>query len=151
MQRRLQRTLNGVSTRKLIVTSLICGILIVIAGTVKLLQTANDTGRTIGLFALGTNVEVSGVDVAVRSVQIDDEKTLVNVTMRGSEIASPVAGWSMLANGEITTPLDSTNCPAVDASEEIQQVSCTLEFVVAVGTPTLLYSRDDEKAQWLGE
>jgi hypothetical protein len=30
-------------------------------------------------------------------------------------------------------------------------VSCTLEFVVAVGTPTLIYARDDEKAQWLGE
>ena len=148
MEQRFQRTLNGVSTRKLILASLICGVLIVVAGTVKLLQTANDTGRTIGLFQLGTNVEVAGVDVAVLEVQVNDTNTLVEVAMRGSEMTSPVAGWSMLANGEITTPLETTVCPAADAN---QQVSCTLEFVVAVGTPTLIYARDDEKAQWLGE
>lgn len=136
------------STRKLIIASLICGILIVVAGTIKLLQTSGDSGRTIGLFALGSNVQVAGLEVAVSDVRVTEEKTLVNITMSGSDIASPISGWSMLANGEITAPLDSTNCPI---SESSQRVSCTLEFVVAVGTPTLIYARDDEKAQWLGE
>lgn len=148
MEQRFQRTLNGVSTRKLILASLICGVLIVVAGTVKLLQTANDTGRTIGLFQLGTNVEVAEVNVAVVDVRVNDTNTLVDVIMQGAGVTSPVAGWSMLANGEITTPLETTVCPVVDAK---QQVSCTLEFVVAVGTPTLIFARDDEKAQWLGE
>ncbi|MFZ9911030.1 MAG: hypothetical protein ACO3F1_03055 [Ilumatobacteraceae bacterium] len=138
------------STRKLIVASLICGLLIVMAGTIKLLQTANDSGRTIGLFRLGTSVEVGGVDVTVNDVNVTADRTLVNVTMRGTTVGSKVDGWSMLANGDITPPLDSTNCTTDDGAEP-RTTTCVLEFVVAVGTPTVLFARDDERAQWLGK
>lgn len=133
------------STRKLIIASLICGLLILVAGTVKLLQTANDDAATTNLLGVGTETAIGDHRIAVNDVTVTGERTLVNITMRGPSPASPVVGWSMLANGEITEPVGSQDCP-----ESSVDVTCTVEFVVAVGTPTIVYSRDGEKRQWLG-
>ena len=133
------------STRKLIIASLICGLLILAAGSLKLFQTSSDSGESPNLFKLGTTVEMAGVRVTVGTVQVSADKTYVNVTMNGSVGDSPIAGWSMLANGEITTPLASTACPSAP-----REVTCVLEFVVAVGTPTIVFVRDGDKTQWLG-
>jgi hypothetical protein len=32
----------------------------------------------------------------------------------------------------------------------ISSVTCVLEFVVAIGTPTLVFAHDGDKSQWLG-
>lgn len=133
------------STRKLIVTSLICGLLILVAGTAKLLQTSNDTSTTTNLFKVGGAATIASSTITVNSVTVTAERTLVNVTMSGIGNASPLAGWSMLANGEITAPVGSEDCP-----ETADYVTCTVQFVVAVGTPTIVYARDGEKRQWLG-
>lgn len=133
------------STRKLIIASLICGLLILVAGSVKLLQTANTDSATATLYAVGTTREIAGLRVTVTELEVTTKQTLVNVVMSGEPVDSPLSGWSMLANGEITTPLASTEC--VSTTEEVQ---CTLEFVVAVGTPTIVFARAGEKVQWLG-
>lgn len=133
------------STRKLIIASLICGLLILVAGSVKLLQTATDDTDLSTLFAVGTTREISGISVTVNKVQVTADQTLVDFTMVGLAGQSPLAGWSMLANGEINAPLSTTQCLAAPGD-----ITCTLEFVVAVGTPTIVYARDGEKTQWLG-
>lgn len=140
-----QRTLNGVSTRKLIIASLICGLLILVAGTVKLLQTASDDAATTNVLAVGDEASIGGLTVVVNDVEVTAERTLVNITMRGPTATSPVFGWSMLANGEITEPIGSADCPT--AAED---VTCTMEFVPAVGTPTIVWVGNGEKWQWLG-
>ena len=61
---------NSVSTRKLIIASLVCGLLILMAGTVKLLQTAADTKPTVKLLAPGQTAEIGAVAITVRDVQI---------------------------------------------------------------------------------
>ena len=135
----------AVSTRKLIVASLICGLLILVAGTVKLLQTASEGDIAPSVLALGESVAIGSLSVLVNNIEVTNERTLVNVTMSGLAGDSPLEGWSMLANGEITQPVDAGDCP-ISADD----VSCTIEFVVAVGTPTIVYARDGEKRQWLG-
>ncbi|MEY3453597.1 MAG: hypothetical protein RL574_1335 [Actinomycetota bacterium] len=144
------------STRKLIIASLICGLLILIAGTVKLLQTATDSESTTSLLALGTTTELGSVSVTVRDVQVTNGQTLVDVVIRGVDVAGVNEGWSMLANGEITAPNASAECEqraggaASNASNEGDELVCTLKFVAAQGTPTIVYARDGEKRQWLG-
>ena len=133
------------STRKLIITSLICGLLILAAGTVQLLQTANDDVKTVNLLQVGAASVVGGIQVAVDDVKVTTERTLVTVTMNGLAGKSPLMGWSMLANGEITEPVGTQDCPA-----SADDVTCTVEFVVAVGTPTIVFVQDGEKRQWLG-
>jgi len=140
-----RRTLNGVSTRKLIIASLVCGLLILVAGTAKLLQTANDTDSTPNLLKIGTAAVVGDITVRVNDVQVTPRRTLVNVTVSGLRGTTPLEGWSMLANGEITEPIGSADCPT--AAED---VTCTIEFVPAVGTPTIVWGGNGEKWQWLG-
>lgn len=141
------------STRKLIIASLICGLLILGAGTVKLLQTANEGSVAPSVFVLGESGVIGSVTATVNDIRVTGERTLVNVTMSGLGGDSPVEGWSMLANGEITQPVDSGDCPTMPrdpSANPTDNVTCTMEFVVAVGTPTIVYARDDEKRQWLG-
>ena len=122
-----------------------CGLLILVAGTAKLLQTANNSDATPNLLKIGMTAVVGDVTVRVNEVQVTQERTLVNVTMSGLRGATPLAGWSMLADGEITRPVGSADCPTT-----AEVVSCTIEFVVAVGTPTIVWASDGEKHQWLG-
>lgn len=133
------------STRKLIIASLLCGLLILVAGTVKLLQTANDDAATTNVLGVGTATSINDLRIAVNDVEVTGERTLVNVTMRGLAGGDPVDGWSMLANGEITEAIGSRDCPATATD-----VTCTMEFVVAVGTPTIVFARGGETRQWLG-
>lgn len=138
-------TLNPVSTRKLIIASLICGLLILVAGTIKLLQTTSESSASPTLLAIGVTATMSNLSVTVNDVQVTQDRTLVNVTMNGLNDASPVDGWSMLSNGQITSPTGTNDCPI---SADV--VTCTVEFVVAVGTPTIVFTHAGEKRQWLG-
>lgn len=140
-----QRTLDGVSTRKLIITSLVCGLLILVAGTVKLLQTANDDSATTNVLVLGDEASIGDLRMTVNDVEVTGERTLVTITMRGLAGRDPMDGWSMLANGAITRPIGSRDCPAA-----ADVTTCTVEFVVASGTPTIVFARDGETRQWLG-
>lgn len=147
---------NSVSTRKLIIASLVCGLLILMAGTVKLLQTAADTEPTVKLLAPGQTAEIGAVAITVRDVRVTNEQTLVDVLMSGVDVDEAAIGWSMLANGEITASVEVPQCEqnakgaAGGATSEADQLACTLVFVAARGTPTIVYSRDGEKRQWLG-
>lgn len=136
------------STRKLIIASLICGLLILLAGSVKLLQTTNGSNasnETVRLFTLGTTTQVGTLAVSVDKVEVTSEQTLVDVTVAGLGDEFPLSAWTMLANGEITEPLSTSSCPNGEG-----EVRCTLEFVVAVGTPTIVFVFDGVKTQWLG-
>ncbi|NBN97071.1 MAG: hypothetical protein EBV41_05510 [Actinobacteria bacterium] len=152
---------SSVSTRKLIIASLICGLLILVAGTLKLLQTASEPEATTTLLALGSTAELGPVSVAVRDVEVTTEQTLVDVVMRVVDGASIEAttvneSWSLLADGEITAPIAPAACEQTaggasgDAASEGGALTCTLTFVAARGTPTIVYARDGEKRQWLG-
>lgn len=83
--------------------------------------------------------------MVVNSVEVTSEKTLVNISLRGLAGASPIAGWSMLANGDITVPTGAPDCPS-----SAETATCTLEFAVALGTPTIVYTFEGERRQWLG-
>jgi hypothetical protein len=135
-----------VSTRKLIAASLVCGLLILVAGTVKLLQGTTADTPTGSLLRVGATATFDNVTVTVRGVQVSDEQTLVDVEMKGLAGASPVEGWSMLSDGEITEPTVGTDCPS-----SADDVVCTLVFARSVGTPTIVHVRGDERRQWLGE
>ncbi len=157
------------STRRLILASLLCGIAILVAGGLKLFQTTADGNRVdAALLRVGEAASVAGLDVAVVDVARTDMATLVTVTMSrddtalGSDAAPSddaamdvVTGWRMLADGALTSPRDvdaadvgttTNDCDAIPATGS---VTCVLDFGVANGTPTFIYSRDGSQAQWL--
>jgi hypothetical protein len=86
--------LGGVSTRKLILTALLCGIAIVIAGGIKLLQVANDTSEVV-ILALGEKATLGDMTVSVDAIEQDENGTNVIVSMNGVDGADAQEGWRM--------------------------------------------------------
>ena len=137
------------STRKLVLTALVCGIAIVLAGGFKLLQVATDNPR-VEVLAWGTPATLGDMTVAVQSVQKTTDATLVTVTMRGVAIAKGAfEGWRMLAEGRVFRPLTQQTAP--DACQEVSvtaEVRCTVRFDPTKATPTVAYLRAGAQQQW---
>ena len=65
MGKRPSPRLNVVSTRKLILWSLVCGVLILVAGSVKLRQSVDSTNVDSKVLEVGESATVGGMSVAV--------------------------------------------------------------------------------------
>ena len=136
------------STRKLILWALVCGVFILGAGSIKLLQTTSEDA-TVVLLQLGDEATLGEMTVSVDSVRATSDRTLVDVNMRGVDGADAVEGWRMLV-GEVQTPVSlpegqGTPCVTTSASNTL---SCTIAFPVSDGTRTIVYIRTGDQQQW---
>ena len=137
------------STRKLILWALICGVLILFAGSAKLFQTSQKPVE-VQLLALGDSVTLGDMTVSVTAVRDTADRTLVDVTMGGVAEAQAMDGWMMLASGEVSDPVmlpvgAGTECTLTKLAETL---TCTIAFPVSEGTRTIAYVRAGEQRQW---
>ena len=137
------------STRKLILWALICGVVILIAGTAKLFQTSQKPVE-VQLLALGDSVTLGDMTVSVTALRDTADQTLVDVTMVGVAEAQALDGWKMLASGEVSDPVmlpvgAGTECTLTKLAETL---TCTVAFPVSEGTRTVYYVRAGEQRQW---
>jgi hypothetical protein len=137
------------STRKLILWALLCGVLILIAGTAKLFQTSQKPVE-VQLLALGDSVTLGDMTVSVTALRDTADRTLVDVTMVGVAEAQAMDGWKMLAAGEVSDPVmlpvgAGTECTLTKLAETL---TCTVAFPVSEGTRTVAYIRAGEQRQW---
>lgn len=137
------------STRKLILTALVCGLAILIAGGVKLIQ-VSDKETTVEVLSMGETATLGDMTVSVVDIAESGESTLVKVTMVGVELASGAAdGWRMLADGLVAEPLLVQDHPeACDAVSVATPVTCVVGFGPADSEPTIAYVRAGEQSQW---
>ena len=137
------------STRKLILWALICGVVILFAGTAKLFQTSQKPVE-VQLLALGDSVTLGDMTVSVTALRDIADRTLVDVTMVGVAEAQAMDGWKMLASGEVSDPVmlpvgAGTECTLTKLAETL---TCTIAFPVSEGTRTIAYVRAGEQRQW---
>jgi hypothetical protein len=136
------------STRKLILTALLCGLAILVAGGVKLFQVANDE-KQVEILYFGDDATLGDMTVSVVGVERTAEATFVTVTMTGVDLVDGAAdGWRLLADGRVREPLgsdDPNGCRTVDATEATR---CTVLFESAESAPTVAYVRAGEQRQW---
>ena len=137
------------STRKLILWALICGLVILIAGTAKLFQTSQKPVE-VQLLALGDTVTLGDMTVSVTALRDTSDRTLVDVTMVGVAEAQAMDGWKMLASGQVSDPVmlpvgAGTECTLTKLAE---MLTCTVAFPVSEGTRTVAYIRAGEQRQW---
>ena len=137
------------STRKLILWALICGVVILIAGTAKLFQTSHKPVE-VQLLALGDSVTLGDMTVSVTALRDTADRTLVDVTMVGVAEAQAMDGWKMLASGQVSDPVmlpvgAGTECTLTKLAETL---TCTVAFPVSEGTRTVAYIRAGEQRQW---
>ena len=137
------------STRKLILWALVCGVLILAAGTAKLFQTSQKPVE-VQLLALGDSVTLGDMTVSVTALRDTTDRTLVDVSMVGVAEAQAMDGWKMLASGEVSDPVmlpvgAGTECTLTQLDETLV---CTVAFPVSEGTRTVAYIRAGEQRQW---
>ena len=136
------------STRKLILTALLCGLAILIAGGVKLIQVANDEAE-VEVLAFGDEVTLGDMTVSVVAIDRRADATLVTVTMTGVDLTSGAAGgWRLLADGRVQEPAKSSEvngCTTVAAGSPTR---CTVGFEAVESAPTVAYVRAGEQRQW---
>ena len=137
------------STRKLILWALRCGVLILFAGSAKLFQTSQKPVE-VQLLALGDSVTLGDMTVSVTALRDTADRTLVDVTMGGVAEAQAMDGWMMLASGEVSDPVmlpvgAGTECTLTKLAETL---TCTIAFPVSEGTRTIAYVRAGEQRQW---
>jgi hypothetical protein len=136
------------STRKLILWALVCGVFILGAGSIKLLQTTSEDA-TVVLLQLGDEATLGEMTVSVEALRETSDRTLVDVQMRGVDGADAVEGWRMLV-GNVQTPVslpEGQGTPCVTTSA-LNSISCTIAFPVSEGTRTIVYIRAGEQQQW---
>lgn len=135
------------STRKLILTALVCGLAIMLAGGLKLFQVATDDVQAV-VYDLGVEQTLGDMRVTVQNVEQTDSGTLVSVRMRGVDGADGFEGWKLLADGKLLDPEVTPDTePCVTAVS--QYVECTVPFATSVGSSvTIAYQRADLQSQW---
>ena len=133
------------STRKLILTALICGLAIMVAGGTKLFQMATEEAKAV-VYSLGTTKTLSDMTVSVKDVRQDSDATLVTVTMVGVEGGNATEGWRLLAGGEVISPLLSKSDCQPTTTDVVQ--TCTVGFPESTGSVTVAYLRAGQQSQW---
>lgn len=140
------------STRRLILAALVCGMAILIAGGVFLFNVAaNRDELTLDpALALGESTTVAGRLVGVESATEDGDRLLVSVAFGPGAPRGGTAdvGWALNAGGEVVPPVDAgpTACSSVvlDASA----LRCTLAYPVPDGSALLEYASEGQSARW---
>ena len=137
------------STRKLILTALLCGIAIMFAGGVKLFQVSSDESE-VQLLALGSQATLGDMTVSVNAVSKSATQTLVEVSMQGVEGADALSGWRMLVGAVISEaqPLSDGSGTPCTTTKLAEPTVCTVAFPVSEGTPTIAYIRAGQQEQW---
>lgn len=130
------------STRKLILLALVCGLVILLAGGVKLLQVATDEAE-VTVLALREQAQVGDMTVRVDDVQRTASATVVQVALQGVAVDEASVGWIMLGDGERREPTSVCGPVVVGAT-----VECELEFPPADRVQAIAYARGGEQRQW---
>jgi hypothetical protein len=140
-----------VSTRKLIVLALVCGLAILGAGGVQLFRIAGTDERTVEVLSEGEAAAVGSVTVTVENSQHDGAVIRATVRMSAPEETTVLlASFTLLAGGRLHPALDTDgadSCPSPVAVGSAP-TTCSVAFEGDEGTATLAFSRDDEQAQW---
>ena len=136
------------STRKLILTALLCGLAIIVAGGIKLFQVASDT-KEVEILSLGTVAQLADMTVSVTEINQAPDSTLATVTMVGVDGADATEGWRLLAGGSVRAPIERDDvdnaCTVTNASTT---VTCVVAFEPSDGSVTVAYVRGGAQSQW---
>jgi hypothetical protein len=140
------------STRKLILTALICGLAIMMAGGAKLFLMVNED-VTVKVLDFGTSATLSDMTVTVNDVQQTESGTYVSVTMSGVAGADAQEGWRLLAGGEVLSPAGAVPVSvgvACGTTAVVNTESCHVAFGPSEGSVTVAYLRAGTQSQWAG-
>ena len=148
------------STRRLILLALACGLAILVAGGVQLLRISGNEGSTL---AVGDSAELATVSVTLTAADLADDHVRVVVRLAQDRAASAsydgsLVGWALLTGG-LKEPVAATSEPdgAVPSCEAVAvapgtAAECVLAFPVVPtrqGTTYVTFAFAGSSATWL--
>ena len=129
---------------------MLCGLAILLAGGVKLLQVAQETDK-VTILPPGEKATLGDMTVSVLSVTAQGDRTVVTVMMSGVESADAREGWRMLSGGKVSAVTagtwSETSVPPCDTTT-VAPRECALVFPPSTGTVTVAYLRAGTQSQW---
>jgi hypothetical protein len=133
-------------TRTLLLLALGCGVAILLAGGVLLVQLVNRQ-EALEPSPVGSPVEVGDMTVTVGTTAELDGVLAVEVLIGGVDDDDGAGGFRLIASARPAPLLDSCGSTTVDERE------CVLRFEVPDdgGSRQLFYDRGDESARWVLE
>jgi hypothetical protein len=148
-----------VSTRKLILTAVACGLAILIAGGIFLVRTlGNKDALTVKNAVVGEMRSLGFVDATVLSWRRTNGQiqARVKVASRRTDDSPAKAdiGWTMVVGVPLApvapAGLASGEMACSDTSYELATPAvCVLAYPETKGTPYLAYSSGDKQVQWV--
>jgi hypothetical protein len=145
-------------TRTLLLLSVGVGLLILLAGGVKLLQVATDRTE-VPVLELGTGVQIGDMTVQVIEITINTSGnsselgTLVAITMSGVAGAPVIDDWRLLGDGKVYAASgaigDDRFCASTSrVPDGDTEVRCILRFPAVETVQAVAYTRAGEQRQW---
>ena len=138
-------------TRNLILLSIGCGLMILLAGVVMLFQVT--TNRTeVPVSRLGTAAIIG--DMTMKVVAIDEGADGIAVTIEMGGVAGDLVidGWRLFGDGKILEASGAVFEGACDASTVVPDdgatIQCVLRFAAVKAVQAVAYTRAGEQRQW---
>jgi hypothetical protein len=162
-------------TRTLLLLSVGCGLLILLAGGLKLFQVASDRTE-VPVLQLGTTALIGDMSVSVISIADGPDGTRVVVRMAGVAGESIVEDWRLLGDGrvfepsgaevgsqagaevgsqagaEVETRADASQTAICGRSSTVPEgdrpIECVIRFPSVDAVQAVAYTRAGEQRQW---
>lgn len=136
-------------TRTLLILAFVCGVAILLAGTVKLVQVATEK-PTVDLLQHGEYGQAGDMRVTVSGLERRGDLILVRVGMSGADEPNGQGGWHLRADGDVIDPVSvpagvGQPCGAISASSELD---CVVAFPHADTVQAVVYLRANVQLQW---
>lgn len=135
-------------TRTLLLLAVGCGLVILVAGSIKLFLVADDTAPAH--LAIGERGTIGDMTVTVESVRHAADQTLVAVSLIGADDDDGAKSFVFVASGKEVSAIDP---PAGEgeacASTAVDSVTrCVLAFDTPDGQGVLRYDRAGKTLRW---
>ncbi|MEY4362588.1 MAG: hypothetical protein RL391_1894 [Actinomycetota bacterium] len=137
-------------TRTLLLLSVACGLLILLAGGVKLLQVATDRTE-VPVLQIGDEAIIGDMSVRVVSITNGVDGTNVGIEMSGVPGAAVLTGWRLLGDGEVAEPAGASADGICDRQSVVPSagtVECVVRFGAVEAVQAVAYTRAGEQRQW---
>jgi hypothetical protein len=141
-------------TRTLLLLSVACGLIILVAGGVKLLQVATDRTE-VPVLSIGDSTRIGDMTVRVESISPSGTGTEARVALSGVPGELAVDGWRLLGDGEVVEPYttvgavaDERLCDARTTVPDDGDVVCVVRFPSVETVQAVAYTRAGEQRQW---
>ena len=138
-------------TRNLILLSIGCGLMILLAGGFKLFQVATDRTE-VPVNKLGVAATIGDMTTKVTRIEESAGGVSVSIEMSGVAGDSVIDGWRLLGDGEVLEPSGAVLDGACDAETKVPAagdlIRCFLRFPAVEAVQAVAYTRAGEQRQW---